>query len=143
MICASAPALKVFFRRYFSTSTSSGGGYGSKMTPIPLSRSRGLGASQPSSHSASVSRVEPSDRHSSVPFTGIKVSQGLDILVEDRDDQSQKSFASTRELTALPKSEEKGFSDWTQSYRNVRAAFKTGSQNDSRTRNVDKDIERG
>jgi len=40
---------------------------------------------------------------SHLPFAGIKVSQDLDIRVEERADISQKSYASTRNLTALPK----------------------------------------
>jgi hypothetical protein len=140
MICASAPALKVFFKRYFSMSSLSGA-YGSSNTPIPLSRSRGKAISLPSSHSASASHVEPSGRPGSVPFTGIKVSQELDVHVEEW--ESQTSFTSTRELTILPESEEKNVDDWTPSYPNARIAFAPGTRTYSRGQDIDKDIERG
>jgi hypothetical protein len=121
---------------YFSTSTMSGR-YGSSNTPIPLSRSRGKGISLPSSHSVSASHVEPNSRHGSVPFTGIKVSRDLDVHVEEWDKDSQKSFASTKELTALPASGEKGSDNWAQGYQPDRA------QKTVRIQIRDADIERG
>jgi hypothetical protein len=135
MMCACAPALKVFFKRYFVTSTMSGR-YGYSNTPIPLSRSRGKGISLPSSHSASASHVEPNNR-GSVPFTGIKVSRDLDIHVEEWDKESQKSFASTKELTALPLSGEKQSDNWAQGYQPDRA------QKTVRVQVLDADVERG
>jgi hypothetical protein len=136
MMCACAPALKVFFKRYFVTSSMSGR-YGSSNTPIPLSRSRGKGISLPSSHSASASHVEPNGRHGSVPFTGIKVSRDLDVHVEEWDKDSQKSFASTKELTALPLSGEKNSDNWAQGYQPDRA------QKTVRIQILDADVERG
>jgi hypothetical protein len=104
MICASAPALKVFFKRYFSDSTSSNG-YGRDGTygeSVPMSRSRG--PKQTMSHTATASRARPEDVHDSdSPFTGIKVTHGVHI--EERDDISQKSYASTRQLTAFADTE--------------------------------------
>lgn len=133
MICASAPALKVFFKRYFSRSNTSYGGYSrSNRTPIPLSRSRGKNTS--SGNSAMASRAEPSDMRGTIPMEGIKVSQGLEIHVEERDDISQKSFASTRNLTALPGSEEKTSSSWTHGPRTLCGSFTPGSRNSSRSR---------
>ncbi|KAF2827810.1 hypothetical protein CC86DRAFT_264124, partial [Ophiobolus disseminans] len=132
MICASAPALKVFFKRYFSVSNSNGGytRSGSNHGQIQMS-SRTPGRPQLTTFSATASRVRPEDRDDSdLPFAGIKVSQGLDVHVEERDDMSQKSFASTRNLTALPKSDKEawnGSSDWKQGCRTVCAALKPGS----------------
>jgi hypothetical protein len=37
-----------------------------------------------------------------VPLAGITVNRGLDVRIEERDDESQKSFASTRGLTRVP-----------------------------------------
>jgi hypothetical protein len=140
VICASAPALKVFFKRYFSRSDTSYGGYSmSNKTPNPMSRSRGKNTF--TGNSAIASRTEPSEISGAVPMEGIKVSQGLDIHVEERDDVSQKSFASTRNLTALPESDEKTSNSWTQGPRNLCAAFVPGSRNNSRTR--ERDIEHG
>jgi hypothetical protein len=137
-MCASAPALKVFFRRYFhmSTVTNSYSRSGTGKTPIPLSRSRG----QASGHSMTTSRAEHSGSHEPALFQGIKVSQGLDIHVEERDDISQKSFASTRNLT---KSEDKGYSAWSQGCRTVCAAFTPSTRDSSRNRDNDRDIELG
>jgi hypothetical protein len=140
MICASAPALKVFFKRYFSVSSVSGA-YGSTNTPIPLSRSRGKPISLPSSHSANASHVEPNSRHGSVPVNGIKVSQELDVHVEEW--ESQTSFTSTRELTTVPAYGEKNVDDWTPRYGNIRTAFAPGTRSNSRAREADKDVERG
>lgn len=146
MICASAPALKVFFRRYFSLSNASGGytRSGSNQMAIPMSRSRGR--PQVSNYSATASRARHDNEvESGLPFAGIKVSQGLDIRVEerDRDDLSQKSYASTRNLTALPKSERNRSSDWTQGCRTLCTALKPSSRNNSKPRSPERDVERG
>ncbi|KAF2024334.1 hypothetical protein EK21DRAFT_20975, partial [Setomelanomma holmii] len=141
MLCASAPAMKVFFRRYFSNS-SSRGEYtrsGSNRTPVQMSsRTRGKKTQgQLSGHSALASRAEAEGAdESSMPFAGIKVSQGLDIHVEERDDVSQKSYASTRNLTALPRSEESGWtsSEWVQGCRTVCAALNPSSRKNSQCR---------
>ncbi|KAH7066807.1 hypothetical protein BKA63DRAFT_425286 [Paraphoma chrysanthemicola] len=149
MICASAPAMKVFFRRYFSGSTSRGEytRSGSIKTPIQMSsRTRGKSNPQLSAHSATASRAEPEGAEGSgVPFAGIKVSQGLDIHVEERDDLSQKSYASTRNLTALPKSDEPGWAsrEWVQGCRTVCAALNPSSRKNSRSRSAERDLEHG
>ncbi|KAF1364417.1 hypothetical protein EJ07DRAFT_100167 [Lizonia empirigonia] len=103
VICASAPALKVFFRRYFNMTTSrsdyakSRGG--SRRTPIPFP----LAAKSHSKGSTlSSSQIEAGGTYDNeVPLNRIKVSQGLNIQVDERDDISHKSFASTRNLTAF------------------------------------------
>ncbi|KAH3994720.1 hypothetical protein HBH70_115880 [Parastagonospora nodorum] len=142
VICASAPALKVFFKRYFSMTNSTSGAYGYGRSTINkssnlLSRSRGKPSF--SGHSAMASRADTSDDPDALPLQGIKVSQGLDVHVEQRDDVSQKSFASTRNLTS---SDGKSLNSWVQRS-TICAAFKPGSQNDSRSPARDRDIERG
>jgi len=148
MICASAPALKVFFKRYFSVSNLNGGytRSGSNGAQIQMS-SRTRGRPQLASHSATASRGRPEDiQGSDLPFAGIKVSQGLDVRVEERDDISQKSYASTRNLTALPKAGKDGWnvsSEWIQGCRTVCAALKPGSRSNSRNRSLERDVECG
>lgn len=79
-----------------------------------------------------------------VPLGGIKVSQGLDVHVVERDDLSQSSFGSTRNLTALPYQGEPGWkSDWVEGCRTVRAALKPVSRETSRSRSRETDLERG
>jgi len=81
-----------------------------------------------------------------VPMYGIKVSQGLDVHIDERDDLSQKSDASTRNLTALPLPQESGWngtSQWIQGCRTVCAALRPSSRSSSSTRMQDKDIEIG
>ncbi|KAF1914747.1 hypothetical protein BDU57DRAFT_453234 [Ampelomyces quisqualis] len=84
VMCASAPALKVFFKRYFTSSTMSNGysSFGTRKTPRPLSQSRG----QASRYPITTSRADHSGVHEPALFQGIKVSQGLDIHVEETDD---------------------------------------------------------
>lgn len=148
VICASAPAIKVFFKRYFALTSSRNGGYsgsGSRKTPLgnSLPRSRGYRMSHhPASH-LSTSRshiVGGGARDTEVPLEGIKISQGLDISIEERDDISQKSFASTRNLTGVP-SEDSGKSkaDW----RTVCSAALKPSRSDSHSRSREKDLETG
>jgi len=146
MICASAPSLKVFFNRYFSATGTSGdyhsGSYGQS---IQMSRSH---ARQPPGHSAIVSRgrTDPCNDTDSL-FTGIKVSQNMDVHVEERDDISQKSYASTKNLTALPTSGKDSWNvagDWLQGCRIACAtALNPGSQSNSQSRSTGKDLERG
>lgn len=53
------------------------------------------------------SRIEGGGTHDGeVPMGGIKVSQGLVVCVEERDDRSQKSDASMKNLTASSSLEE-------------------------------------
>lgn len=133
--------MKVFFKRYFSLSIASGtySRSGTNKTPIPLSRGIGLS----SAHSAIASRGDASGFHDTVPLSGIKVSQGLDVTIEESDGMSQKSYASTRNLTALPTSEEDGTSDWKQNARIVWAGLRPSSMSGPRTHTGDKDVELG
>jgi hypothetical protein len=136
--------MKVFFKRYFSLSIASGSysKSGTNKTPIHISRSRGIGLS--SAHSAIASRGDTSEFRDSVPLSGIKVSQGLDVTIEESDGASQKSFASTRNLTALPMTGEDGTSDWKQNARTVWGGFRpSNSRNGSGNQVGDKDLELG
>lgn len=79
-------------------------------------------------------------------MNGIKVSQGLDIHIDERDDVSQKSFASTRNLTALPESQENGWqgsNQWIQGCRTVCAALRPSSRGSTIGRGMDRDVEVG
>lgn len=148
VICASAPALKVFFKRYFKISSTRIGysGSDSRKTPGAI-LSRGYSHMNPihSAHSAARSHIVTTGHHDSdVPLDSIKVSQGLDISVEERDDRSQKSFASTRNLTALPNQPGwKNKLEWYEGCRSVCATLKPGSRNASRSRSRERDVERG
>lgn len=153
VICASAPALKIFFRRYFNMSTSRSGyghsGYGKASsgtgsTPAPLS-STAKPRGKMSSHSTS--QIEAGGAYDTeVPMHGIKVSQGLDVRIHERDDMSQKSFGSTRNLTALPMPQETGWqgtNQWIQGCRTVCAALRPSSRGSSQTRSRERDPEIG
>ena len=81
-----------------------------------------------------------------VPLNGIKVSQGLDVHIDERDDLSQRSFASTRNLTALPMPQESGWqgsNQWIQGCRTVCAALRPLSRGSLQTKSREKDIEIG
>jgi hypothetical protein len=142
-MCASAPAMKVFFKRYFSLSIASGSysRSGTGRSRQLMSRSRDKGSF--STHSAMASRGDPSGLRNSVPLNSIKVSQGLEIHVEERDDMSQKSFASTKNLTALPSHTENDMDDWKHNTRTVWAGFRPSSRNGSRAQVGRKDVELG
>ncbi|KAF1844244.1 uncharacterized protein K460DRAFT_317563 [Cucurbitaria berberidis CBS 394.84] len=151
VICASAPALKVFFRRYFSKNSTRIGysGNDDPRTLAHISRMHGYGRVTPmhSTHSTTTSRIVASGSHDEdVPLDGIKISQGLDVHVELRDDQSQTSYASTKNLTAPPISNQpgrKGRNDWLEGCRTVCIALKPGSRSDSRSRSHDRNIKSG
>ncbi|KAF2622507.1 hypothetical protein BU25DRAFT_209873 [Macroventuria anomochaeta] len=148
VICASAPALKIFFRCYFSLTISRSdyakSGSGSRKTSAPLSstaKSRGKGST------FSASRITAGGTYDDeVPMNSIKVSQGLDVHIDERDDVSQKSFASTGNLTALPMPQESGWqgpSQWIQGCRTVCAALRPSSRGSSQTRSFERDVEIG
>ncbi|KAF1927175.1 uncharacterized protein M421DRAFT_394215 [Didymella exigua CBS 183.55] len=108
VICASAPALKIFFRRYFSMTTNRSGyemsGNGNGNTTVPTS-STAKSRMKMSTHSAS--RIEAGRTYDNeVTMNGIKVSQRLEVRIDERDNLSQKSFGSTNNLTAVPRLEE-------------------------------------
>jgi hypothetical protein len=105
VVCASMPALKVFFKRYFNFSTIRSGlsgssgkkasGYG-KVSP-GNSFGTSLGFSRGASSLDSRWEGQP------VPLNQIRVMTGMDVVAEARDDNaSQTSSSSTRNLTALP-----------------------------------------
>ena len=91
-----------------------------------------------SDHSTGRSHIITGGLHDAdVPLDGIKVSQGLDIHVEERDDGSQKSDTSTKNLTALPMPSQPGWNgrnDWAEGCRTVCAALTPGSMGRSRSR---------
>ena len=104
-------------------------------------RSRGYGKMSHGLSGNSSTRSQTGD--ADVPLGGITVSQDLKIQVEERDDLSQKSFASTKNLTALPNAEQndgKRKSEWIEGCRTVCAAL---SRDASRSRSTEKDLERG
>ncbi|KAJ8116664.1 hypothetical protein OPT61_g1959 [Boeremia exigua] len=146
VICASAPALKIFFRRYFSMTTTRSGytksnGSRAAMPSTAAKSSRGKG------FVLSTSQITASGTHDDqVPMHGIKVSQGLDVHIDERDDLSSKSFSSTNNLTALPMPQDSGWhgsSQWIQGCRTVCAALRPSSRGSSQTRIREKDIEIG
>lgn len=102
VICACAPALKGFFKRYFSMSTIRSGLYGSgKMNSTGRRTPAGIGkSSQGNSHGSQLDSVWEQEP---VPLNRIQVSTETNIGVEDKDETaSQGSSSSTRNLTALP-----------------------------------------
>ncbi|KAH7128806.1 hypothetical protein B0J11DRAFT_279797 [Dendryphion nanum] len=113
VICASAPALKVFFRRYLNLSSNRskyGYGYGdSKGRKTPTYGRGTLG------NSVGVSNIDSGRWDTAdVPLDRIKVSTRMDVTVVDRDDDvaSQKSDASTRILTNLNSPPQVAGSSW-------------------------------
>lgn len=148
MICASAPALKIFFRRYFSLTTARSGyaKSGSSKGHTPVATVTGK-SSRGQEFAFSASRIEADGMYDEeVPMHGIKVSQGLDVRIEERDNASQKSFGSTKNLTALPMPQEAGWhgsSQWLQGCRTVCAALRPSSRGSSRTRSRERDVEVG
>jgi hypothetical protein len=98
VICASAPALKIFFKRYFNSSINESGlsGYGRGRTPHISKAS--------AAQSGGVSQVGSGRWDTTpVPLDRIKVSTGMNITIEDREDRSSvASNSSVRYLTALP-----------------------------------------
>lgn len=145
MICASAPALKVFFRRYFKL-TNFRANYsetGSRETQVPPStlNSRGKGSRLPASEATAGGTYDDE-----VPMDGIKDDYGLDIHVDKRDGLSQFSFASVRNLGSLAMSQESGWqgsNQWIHRSHTVCAALRPSSRGSSGTRSREKDVEAG
>ncbi|KAF2728610.1 hypothetical protein EJ04DRAFT_449022 [Polyplosphaeria fusca] len=95
VICASAPALKVFFRRYFNLSGSRSGRSGSSGA---FNAKRSARSDPESSTGGSRTGIPIS-----IPLDRIAVRRGTEVVVEERDENgSRHSHDSTRELTALP-----------------------------------------
>lgn len=137
VICASAPALKVFFKRYFNLTMNRSGASGSnsngRKTPkVSPGNSFGTGNLEDT-------KWEPDP----VPLDRIQVRTGTDVIVEDRDDVvSQGSNSSTRNLTALPSppvDDHSSSSEWIGS-RTVCSAFRPGSRG-SRKQSGERDLE--
>jgi hypothetical protein len=145
VICASAPALKVFFNQYFSSYITRAG-YTETFKTIPHSYGRNTKMSQLSIQCTAGGKLD-----GDVPLTGITVSQGLDVRIEERDHVSQKSFASTRGLTAVPlplptAHAWRGRSDLVDGCRTVCAAFRPGRRGRSSSRSRSRapnDVEAG
>lgn len=91
VICASAPALKVFFRRYFNLSTNLNNESGPPRRNQPWI---------PTGESNKESRRCKTDL---VPMNCIRISTRHHVTIENHDEMmSRSSDTSTRNLTALP-----------------------------------------
>jgi hypothetical protein len=135
VICASAPALKVFFRRYFNLSANRSGraGYG-----YSGGSNAKRSAKSDLESSIGASRVGAS---TPVPLDRIKVSSRMDVTISNRNDRdeiaSHHSNDSTMNLTALPSPPTPAYSDDPHSptfvlgCRTVCAAFRPHSRNAS------------
>ncbi|ORY16421.1 hypothetical protein BCR34DRAFT_106096 [Clohesyomyces aquaticus] len=142
VICASAPALKVFFRRYFNLSANRSAAYGTGRKTPTWSKQKDSHAS-PWSTSHSITTSTRGDNITAVPLDRIHVSTGMGVTVEDRDDAlSQRSFASTRELTALPTAAQPAKSISFEKYLNVKSAFRSDTNNNAISRTESIDLER-
>jgi hypothetical protein len=103
VICASAPALKVFFLRYFNLSSAnrSYGYSNAKGRKKSTFGSRPPGQSSGSKTGGASKGGSVSWETQDVPLDRIKVSRKTDITVQDR---RRSSDASTNNLTAIPPS---------------------------------------
>ncbi|KAF1950012.1 hypothetical protein CC80DRAFT_247354 [Byssothecium circinans] len=103
VVCASAPALKPFFRRYFKSTT-----FGSTRPTQSSSSQNGTAHGKTSrgnsSHTFGASNLKNSRWDAqAVPLDRIQVRRGMDVVIEDREDwRSQASNSSLRNLTVLP-----------------------------------------
>jgi len=112
VICACAPALKGFFKRYFNLSSVRSAGSSNLAHGSSGKRSLGYGKISPGNSLATSNKVDSlatSNMDGSwwepepVPLNRIKVSTGANVIVEDREEVvSRSSTSSTRNLTALP-----------------------------------------
>ena len=140
LICASAPALKLFFTRYFAN-PGSRMGYsttGSRKTPVPLSRPHGKSGGQSTILSSRTHVTTGDGNAKDIPMDSFNIRQKQEIHVEYRDDMSQKSDASTRILTAPEDNA------WRQPQEPADAArFPPSSPTSSRSPVREKDVERG
>lgn len=145
VICASAPALKVFFRRYFSQFTNRSGHSGSSGKKTP-----GYSNGSPET-SLGTSDMDTKKLDAiSFPMQRLRISTSGDALREDREDLTNRaSNSSTMNLTAppapsQPTSKGSGISDWVSGYRSLRTALKPGSRSSRHTRGKshETDVER-
>lgn len=140
VICASAPALKVFFRRYFNhpANRSGNSGFVGRKT---VAYNNGGPWNPAGRLNIGSGRCETDI----VPMDSIKVSTRHHVTIDDRDDvQSQASNMSTRNLTALPSPpviDKPGPSQWV-GCRTVCTATRPDSRGSSRNKSWDTDIER-
>lgn len=105
VMCACAPALKGFFKRYFSLSTvrSRGYGYGTGQQNSSGKRPPGYGKLSPGNSLATSSNAEGSRwEPEHVPMNRIQVSTTTNIKEHKDDRVSVGSASSTQNLTALP-----------------------------------------
>ncbi|KAF1996320.1 hypothetical protein P154DRAFT_498638 [Amniculicola lignicola CBS 123094] len=109
VICASAPALKIFFRRYFNLSANRSNGYGNSYQM--KNRTPTFGSKLGSKISSKISAGKGNSNidsgrwgaSSPAPMEGIKISRGLDVTIEQRDDGMYHGDSeSVKGLTALP-----------------------------------------
>ncbi|KAH6644585.1 hypothetical protein C7974DRAFT_408257 [Boeremia exigua] len=146
VICASAPALKIFFRRYF-TSTTSYTKSGISKGHIPMPTATTVKSTRSKESPFSASRIAANITYDEeVPMHCIKVSQGLDVCIDERDDVSQKSFASTKNFTSSSLPEESawhGSSQWAQGCHTVCTALQPSTRGGSQTGTRERDIEIG
>jgi hypothetical protein len=147
VICASAPSLKVFFNRYLNQYTSRAGYTGNisrgKTPDIASKMASNAFVSKHSQYSTQRSQIRGGDSsEEEIPLGGIHVNHKLQISIEERDDRSQKSFASTKALTMVPSSHQgwRDRVDWTGT---VRSALRPGSRANSGVRGHEVDIETG
>ena len=131
VICASAPALKVFFKHYFAMDNSRIGTFessGHARLGHPYTRQ-----SQPPLYRSQIEAASPSKEN--IPLGRIRVSHKLDVRSGPR--ESVSSFTGTSVLTALPvisssplpsKQVWEKRNDWTEDYRNIRTALTPGSK---------------
>lgn len=143
VICASAPALKIFFNRYFNSSTDNRGKSSYQRGSTPQYR-----IATSSGNPGEISNIESRRWDSApVPLFSIKVSTGMDITIEDRDEtRSQKSDSSTRCLTALPplSSINKSYpSHWVEGCRTMCEALRPNSPGSFRDKSGKEDMDRG
>jgi hypothetical protein len=101
VICASAPALKVFFGRYLNIpSQNSGHSMGYMHTPF------GAGTADRLETTTSHSRTLSSSAASPLSQDAIKVSHSMNVTIESREqstsDFGEASARSSKELTAVP-----------------------------------------
>ncbi|OCK80245.1 hypothetical protein K432DRAFT_298128 [Lepidopterella palustris CBS 459.81] len=97
VICASAPALKVFFRRYLNISIQRSG----NSLGYVRNTSSGIGG-----RAIKLSQLSSNARGNQTPTAGIHVSHGMNVKIESRDEVSdyEGSERSSRELTSFPNS---------------------------------------
>lgn len=135
VICASAPALKVFFRRYFNLSANRSGN-SSNSNGIKTPTFGSWGKITPGNSDA-VSNMDSGKWDDSVPLDQIQVSRNMDVTVEDRRD----SDSSTNKLTAQPPTlPSDGSAEWVEGCRTVCTASRPNTSGSSKNKSRNEDI---